>query len=187
MSALNILATSLSVLALYILGARYIGRPLAELSWKLWDPEARVTPLFYVLYPRMAWLMRREGMTFPVQFLQIHRAKSWLFPPFVFEDRYLLHNEEGETEEPLAEEAVRLRYVKTASLLWPLRFLVLPVLHLSVLISFTCRLLWQVLEEVMTVVLAAYLAVFVIPGFRLYKMFRSPSFQRSLEKVLGIR
>lgn len=123
------------VVALYALGVRFIGKPMAEFSWRFWtsQPELKPGVRSYLLYPVV------HSMHDGVPFSQARFFTAWdedrdtgttMAPPIVSEFYKLEKTRKGWLQRYRPEEASRDYYVTMASWWWLPRIILLLFLHL---------------------------------------------------------
>ncbi len=140
-------------LVIYLLGVRFIGRPLAQWSWRFWTekPYRSCTIWSYLLYP-LAHVTTPPGFVLQEYKLPYKRLSNQPLPghsPLICQE-YLYGESCGTSEghvpgygtvwvrylmddlEYFYDDA-EPRYIRHASWAWPLRLAILPLCHVMVL------------------------------------------------------
>lgn len=141
------LALLVLAVVLYPVGVRFVGRPLAEFSWRFWTQKPYTTPtlLSYLLYP-MAHMSAMHGIPMQEYLLPDKQLSNQARPgnvPLICE--FYLYGEPCGTSEGYVpgngavwvrhRKDLRLypdaeaRYIRHASWAWLPRLAILPVCH----------------------------------------------------------
>lgn len=129
--ALYSLATLL-VIVVYLLGVRFIGKPMAVYSWRYWheSPELPPTVVSFLLFPGTHIVTWFEGVQFSRDIFVPEDGRGGLFVPVV-------------AGWYTAEK--KFTYIRHASFAWPLRLAVTMFMYAFVcLVAVSASLRWLI-------------------------------------------